>query len=338
MKTPNHWKNKNFISTILRPLGSVYATATALRLKMKKTQKVDVPVICVGNLTAGGTGKTPVAIALAQMLHDLGKNPFFVSRGYGGTLSGVIVDSRVHSAHEVGDEPLLLSREAPVSINADRFSAAGKAVENGAEVIIMDDGFQNPTLHKDVSFLVFDGGFGIGNGCPLPAGPLRESFKAGLQRADAAIIIGEDVTGLREKLGDMPVFEGTTVELPLPEISMPVIAFAGIGRPEKFYNSLRQAGVNVVKTFDFPDHHAYSEQELRDLIDMAWKEDCELFTTAKDFVKIPDELRHHFKVLEIAIEWKDKENLFRFLQDRIFPQSDENKTQITEDANEKPLD
>ena len=313
MKTPTYWKNKNFVSTMLCPLSGIYAAATAWRLKMTKAQKVDVPVICVGNLTAGGTGKTPVAVALAQIVREAGKKPFFVSRGYGGSLSGVIVDTAVHTAQQVGDEPLLLSREAPVSINADRYSAARKAVENGAEIIIMDDGFQNPTLHKDISFLVFDGGFGIGNGRVLPAGPLREKFAAGLQRADAAIIVGEDKTGLREKLGDMPVFEAHTVALPLPETSMPVIAFAGIGRPEKFYDSLRQAGLDVVRTFDFPDHHVYKESELRDLIDIAWKKDCELFTTAKDFVKIPHDLRHHFKVLEIAIKWQDKAGLRRFL-------------------------
>ncbi len=313
MKTPSHWKNKNLCALALLPLGCVYAGMTALRLKLKKPTKVNVPVICIGNLTAGGTGKTPTAVSIAKIIKSLGKKPFFVSRGYGGKLSGVVVDVQKHSPQQVGDEPLLLAREAGVSINADRAKAAQNAIANGAEVIVMDDGFQNPSLHKDLSFLVFDGAVGIGNGYPVPAGPLREFFDAGLKRADAAIIIGEDKCGLREKLGKIPVFEGQICSLPLPDLESKVIAFAGIGRPEKFYNSLRECGANVVQTFDFPDHHYYTPKELEDLMALAKKLDADLVTTAKDFVKIPDNLKPNFKVLEIEIRWKDEKALKEFL-------------------------
>ena len=316
MKTPSHWKNKNLLAMVLLPLGSIYAGITILRLKLKKPEKVGVPVICIGNLTAGGTGKTPTAVSVAKIVKSLSKKPFFVSRGYGGILSGVIVDVAKHSPQQVGDEPLLLAREADVSINADRAKAAKKAIDNGAEVIIMDDGFQNPTLHKDLSFLVFDGGVGIGNGYPVPAGPLREFFKSGLKRANAAIIIGEDKCGLRDLLGDMPIFEGRICPLPL-DVKGAVIAFAGIGRPEKFYNSLRECGANVVQTFDFPDHHYYTDKELEDLIDLAKKSNAELFTTAKDFVKIPNKLKPNFKVLEIEIKWKDEKALLEFVKKKI---------------------
>lgn len=317
MKTPAHWKHKNILAAALLPFGLLYAAATALRLKLKRPRAAARPIVCIGNLTAGGTGKTPTAVSVAKILKEQGLNPFFVSRGYGGSLSGVIVDRQLHSAAQTGDEPLLLAREAGVSVNADRFKAAQKATEAGADVLIMDDGFQNPGLKKDVSLLVFDGGFGVGNALPLPAGPLRENFKAGLKRADAAVIIGDDATGLRGRLGSLPIFNGKMRALPLDDTQTPAIAFAGIGRPEKFYNSLRELGVTIVKTFDFPDHHAYREKELHNLIDLAWKEDAQLITTAKDFVKIPRDLQHHFKVLEIEIEWQDKKALADFLKDKL---------------------
>ncbi len=317
MRTPAHWKHRNITALSLLPLGWLYAGITALRLKIKKPQQVSKPVICIGNLTAGGTGKTPTAVSVAKILKAQELTPFFVSRGYGGNLSGVIVDRQKHTPRQVGDEPLLLAREAEVSINSDRASAAQKAIENGAEVIVMDDGFQNPSLKKDLSFLVFDGGFGIGNALPLPAGPLRENFAAGLKRADAAIIIGDDQTGLKTKLGNLPIFSGKMRAIPLEDTQTPAIAFAGIGRPEKFYNSLRELGIILTQTFDFPDHHFYTEKELQELIDLAWQNDARLITTAKDFVKIPHELQHHFQVLEIEIEWQDKAALADFIRDKI---------------------
>lgn len=317
MKTPLFWKKKSLTAKALLPLGDVYAGLTALRLKLKKAKSISKPVICIGNLTAGGTGKTPTAISVAGIIRDLGKEPFFVSRGYGGKLSGIIVDKQTHTPRQVGDEPLLLARTAGVSINANRVAAAQKAIENGADVIVMDDGFQNPSLKRDLSFLVFDGGFGIGNGYPVPAGPLREKFACGLKRADAAMIIGEDKTGLRSQLGSLPVFEGKIKAMPLQKEVQKAIAFAGIGRPEKFYNSLREMGVNVAKTFDFPDHHFYTEKELLELIDIAWKEDAELITTAKDFVKIPADMQHHFQVLEIEIEWTNRFALTAFIKEKL---------------------
>ncbi len=317
MKTPSHWQNKNLLSYALLPLGFLYARATALRLKYKKSRAVNIPVICIGNLTAGGTGKTPTAIAIADIIQNLGKKPFFVSRGYGGNISGVIVDNRKHTPKQVGDEPLLLSQKAGVSINADRFAAAQKAIDNGAEVIIMDDGFQNPGLKKDLSFLVFDGGSGIGNAFPLPAGPLRENFAEGIKRADAAIIIGEDRNDLHSKLKNIPVFEANICAKSAENIDKPVIAFAGIGRPQKFYDSLYAENVNVIQTVDFPDHHFYSENELQNLLDMAQQKNADLITTSKDWVKIPPRLQPHFKVLEIYVAWKNPQALTDFIQKKL---------------------
>ena len=161
MKTPKYWQSNSFTSKILSPLGFLYGFMTQLRLKLKSPHKVSIPVVCIGNITAGGTGKTPVSISIAKLLATEMYHPFFVSRGYGGKLQDVIVNNKKHTAKDVGDEPLLLSKQAPVVVNANRYAAAQKAVEQGADIIIMDDGFQNPSLHKDLSFLVFDGNYGI---------------------------------------------------------------------------------------------------------------------------------------------------------------------------------
>ena len=315
MKTPNHWQDKNFLANLLYLPSCLYAFATWCRISFNKPQKVCAPVICVGNLTAGGSGKTPVAVSLAKLLKQKGKNPFFISRGYGGKLKDVIVDVKHHSSTEVGDEPLLLAREAPVVINPKRFEAAKKAVENGADIIIMDDGFQNPQLYKNKSLLVIDGAFGLGNTYPIPAGPMREFLSEGIKRADAIIMLGDDKTNILSKLKDLPVFYGTVTPVRPQTKRGKSVAFAGIGRPQKFYQSLEDCGVNVVKTFDFPDHHFYSEDELSNIINCAKSLDADIFTTSKDMVKIPVSLQSNFKVLEIEIKWQDEKAISKFISE-----------------------
>lgn len=313
MRTPSHWKDTNILSEFLRPLGWVYGSITALRLKLTKPKKANIPVICVGNLTAGGTGKTPVSIALAKLLKRHSAKPFFVTRGYGGTLNDIIVDKKIHSAVDVGDEPLLLNEAAPVVVNHNRYLGAIKAQQHGAQYIIMDDGFQNPTLHKDLSLLVIDGGYGFGNNFCIPAGPLRESKNSGLKRADAVIILGQDEHQIASEIKNIPVFHGKIVPLKPQNTSKSIIAFAGIGRPDKFYNSLKEAGFHLLKKIDFPDHHFYEEYELNSIITKAQTLNAEIYTTAKDYVKIPLALRSHFKVLEIEIQWEDEERLESFI-------------------------
>lgn len=316
MKTPSFWSEHNLTSALLTPLGSLYALATRINIALHKPRKVSVPVICIGNLTAGGTGKTPTAVSIASLLQANGKKPFFVSRGYGGKLHNIIVNPQRHSPQEVGDEPLILSRQAPTIVNSDRYEGAQTAIANGAGLVIMDDGFQNPRLYKDLSFLVFDGGFGYGNGKCIPAGPLRENLHAGLKRADAILIIGEDKHNLAAQF-DLPVFQGKIVPVP-PEFSeRRAIAFAGIGRPEKFYQSLRELGFDLLETTDFPDHHFYSRAELQELIKKARQKQAVLITTSKDYVKIPADLRPRFQVLEITIEWNQAEELTRFITGRL---------------------
>ena len=314
MKTPAHWQNKNVVSSLLTPLGVFYGALTALRLKLKKGFKASVPVICVGNITAGGVGKTPVSIALAQILQSQGKNPFFISRGYGGKLNGILVDPKKHSPQEVGDEPLMLSFVAPTVVAHDRGIAAQIAIKNGADILVMDDGFQNPSLKKDVSFLVFNGEIGIGNGKIIPAGPLRERLHAGLKRADAVIFIGNDKSSLLKQLHE-PIFKAEIVEEKPKHFDTKVIAFAGIGYPQKFYNSLLKCGLTIANAYSFPDHHFYTKHELKEIIKKAQKKNLPIYTTSKDFVKIPASLQQHFNVLKIKAEFDNLGGILNFLKE-----------------------
>lgn len=317
LKTPKYWNKKGLVSTILLPLGCLYALATSLRIRYIKSKKTSVPVICIGNLTAGGTGKTPVAISIASILQQHNYTPFFVSRGYGGRLKGLEVDNTKHSPEDVGDEPLLLSKQAKVVIDADRYNAASIAVNMGADIIVMDDGFQNPKLHKDLSFIVVDGGFGFGNERPIPSGPLRENLYKGLKRTDAVIIIGEDKFKIAEKFEKIPVFKALAKPVIDNLQNQKIVAFAGIGRPKKFYDSLRSLKADIVDTIDFPDHHKYQEDELKKIINKAKNLDAKIYTTSKDFVKIPANLRTNFNVLDIKIAWKNEKEFEEFLINHI---------------------
>lgn len=316
MRTPAFWQKNNWLSKLLTPLGELYALGTRLRLKSKQPQHVKIPVICIGNLTAGGTGKTPTAISLAMLLQSAGLYPNFLSRGYHGTLQNVHVDSTHHTPQQVGDEPLLLARIAPTFINADRYQGALMAEQNQAECILMDDGFQNPSLYKDLSFIVIDGAAGFGNQKCIPAGPLREHVAEGIKRAQAALIIGEDTYQLASTL-PIPCFKGKIIP-EYPDLqNNRVVAFAGIGRPQKFYTSLQELGIEIIKTFDFPDHHYYTEDELQELLNFAASQKADIITTTKDFVKIPTAMQDKFKVLEIKMQWENHEELQKFILSHI---------------------
>ena len=320
MKTPKYWQSNSLISKLLTPLGRLYGLATNLRLKLVKPQKAEIPVICIGNITAGGTGKTPVSISIAKMLATDMYHPIFVTRGYGGKLQNVLVNNKKHTAQDVGDEPLLLAEQAPVVVNADRYAGAKLALKEGADLVIMDDGFQNPGLYKNLSFLVFDGHFGIGNGKIIPAGPLRETFENGIKRADALIILGKDKHNLAERT-KLPIFYGHTETAQTALNQENVVAFAGIGHPQKFYHTLSQQGFNVVETFDFPDHHYYTKDEIEKILQKAKELQAEVYTTSKDFVKIPAIYHKSINVLEIAVVWNKPEELLQFIKNKISPNS-----------------
>ncbi|MHA1540725.1 MAG: tetraacyldisaccharide 4'-kinase [Alphaproteobacteria bacterium] len=276
-----------FLLKLLAPIGWLYFLGTKIRMKLVLSYRTAVPVICVGNIMVGGTGKTPLAVEIIRYFQTKGKNPHIISRGYGGRLKNIKIDKN-HTAKEVGDEPLMLSKYTTVWVGANRKNIAKMAIRAGADILVMDDGFQNKSIRKDFSILVFDGKVGIGNGMGLPIGRLRESLSSGLKRANAVVIVGKDKTKLAKKINKrVPVFFADVAPEKIPDMRKRYLAFAGIGRPEKFYESLTNLGTRVIETHSFPDHYNYKTSDLKRLKNRAEKENLTLITTEKDFVRIP---------------------------------------------------
>jgi len=297
------------------PLGALYALGGQLRTRFAKPRRASVPVLCVGNLVAGGVGKTPVAIALARWFSMRGKSPAFLTRGYGGQQKGPLwVDLDHHKMSDVGDEPLLLAQVAPTIVSADRAAGGTFSSTRPIDVLIMDDGFQNPGLHKDLSILVVDGATGFGNGRLIPAGPLREPIASGARRAAAVVIIGDDRAGVRTALASHisgPVLRADIV----PSDDQPnlagrrVLAFAGIGRPQKFFDTLRRLGAELVDAKTYPDHHPYTDNDLGWLRAFARENDASLITTEKDLVRIAPAVRTGIETVKITAKFVDDDKL-----------------------------
>jgi tetraacyldisaccharide 4'-kinase len=313
MRAPGFWQTGGLLAALLAPASLCYAAGGWLRRRMASPRAVAAPVICVGNLVAGGAGKTPVALAFGERLRAHGCAVHFLSRGYGGRERGPLrVDPERHSAADVGDEPLLLARTAPTWIARDRAAGATAAVQAGAGVIVMDDGFQNHTLKKDLSLLVVDGGYGFGNGRVMPAGPLREPLAAGLGRADAVVLIGPDQCGVEAML-TLPLLRAVLAPIAAALAGRQVLAFAGIARPEKFFATLQGMGCRIVGVRAFPDHHPYSEGEVAALIEAARQADAVPVTTEKDAVRLPAAFRSEIQTLPVALRWRDEAAVDRLL-------------------------
>lgn len=300
MRAPGFWRRDGLLPRLLSPFGALYAAATACRVA-RRGWRAPIPVLCIGNPGAGGTGKTTVALDLAARLRERGHRPAFLTRGYGAGLPGPLqVDPARHSAAEVGDEPLLLAAEAPTFLGADRAATARLAIAQGATVLLMDDGLQNPTLEKTLSLMLIDGAAGFGNGRVIPAGPLREPVAAAAGRCAAAVLIGPDATGALAQLPPaLPVLRARLVSAPPPP--GPLLAFAGIGRPEKFRETLEAAGAEVIHLVPFPDHHPYTEADLQPLLATG----ATLVTTPKDMVRIPPALRPRITPVGVRLAWLD---------------------------------
>jgi tetraacyldisaccharide 4'-kinase len=312
-QAPEFWTRSGLLSDLLLPLAWSHAALGAARRRRRPSWRASVPVLCVGNLVAGGAGKTPVALSLAPILHAAGKAPHILSRGYGGSLEGPVqVDPVRHSASETGDEPLLLAQAAPVWIGRDRVASARAAIAAGAQILLLDDGFQNPTLHQDLALVVIDGAYGLGNGRVIPAGPLREPATDGLARAQAIVLIGDDRTGIA-RCGK-PLLTARLEPRGAADLKgQRVVAFAGIGRPEKFFATLRALGAELVAAHPFPDHHTYREVELARLSAEASAQRAQLITTEKDRVRLTPPWRERIRALKVEIVWDDMAALMRVL-------------------------
>lgn len=304
MNPPTFWDRDGVLPALLSPAAWLVARRTARRVAQPGWQ-APVPVICCGNATVGGAGKTTVALAVVRRLATRGVRAHFISRGYGGR---VVAATRVRldaPAAEVGDEPLLLAEVAPTWIGRDRAASARAAVAAGAQALVMDDGLQNPGLAAGCGLLVIDGGYGFGNGRVMPAGPLREPPAAAAARCRAAVLVGPDRTGaLRALPPGLPVLRARLAASERLD-GQRVFAFAGIARPAKFYRSLEDAGAEVVGTQGFPDHHVFRPPELMRVLARAAALGAEPITTAKDMVRLPPSVGARVRVLGVRVEWED---------------------------------
>ena len=268
---PFWWEKPDWRAYALYPASVLFGAVTRRRMHAAKREKIEVPVLCIGNLTVGGAGKTPVAIAVARTAARLGLKPGFLSRGHGGSLAGPhLVDPRQDSARHVGDEPLLLAEHAPVAVTANRALGAKMLIGRGCDFLIMDDGFQSARIHIDFALLVVDARRGIGNGHVIPGGPMRAPLLDQLRLADAVLKMGEgnaaDFVIRRAARAGKPVFEAAARPRHTDEVAgKRFLAFAGIGNPEKFFDTVKEAGGTVVLTRSFGDHHFYSDDDLNDL-------------------------------------------------------------------------
>ncbi|MEM6306668.1 MAG: tetraacyldisaccharide 4'-kinase [Pseudomonadota bacterium] len=315
MRTPLFWYQRpGLLARALTPVGWLYAAATARRVRRgAQGYRAPCPVICIGNINAGGTGKTPTAMALAGILTGKGHKVMILTRGYGGALTGpVVVNPTTHCAANVGDEPLLLAGFAPTVVAKDRAAGARMIGDMGADVILMDDGFQSPAVIKDLSIVVVDAARGFGNGLCIPAGPLREPVVAGLARADMLLTIGDQaaqnrVTRNMPPSADLPRLQAALQPLPtgMPWQGMRAYAFAGIGHPEKFFQTLRTAGVNLCGAVGLGDHDPISRTLFERLAKQARDANAQLVTTEKDAVRLPPDLRGQVLPFPVRLTWQD---------------------------------
>lgn len=321
-RSPEFWRagSGSLLPALLAPAASLYGWAQRVNRQRITAEAAGIPVISIGNVVAGGAGKTPTAIALARLLIEQGIKAGFVTRGYGGDLPGPLkVDPARHSSDQVGDEPLLLARAAPTWMGRDRVAAARLAASAGAALLIADDALQTHALKRDMNILVINPAFGFGNGRLLPAGPLREPVGDALARTDAIIATGGGILP-PDLENTAPVFRAAIVADASDSAALRgrrVFAFAGIARPEKFYASLRDIGAEIAGTRDFPDHARYRPEMIMDLVEQAHRLNATPVTTEKDHVRFPMEARPMVKVLRISYSFADPEGLLRLVHERV---------------------
>jgi tetraacyldisaccharide 4'-kinase len=333
MREPSFWWTApGTASRLLQPLAAVYGAIAAARLR-RPGRIFSIPVVCVGNWTLGGTGKTPAAIAIARLLREMGEQPFFLSRGYGGALAGPLrVEPGQHRAHEVGDEPLLLARHAPTIVARDRVAGAAMAIVHGASVIVMDDGLQNPSVAKNLAIAVLDGRRGIGNGGVFPAGPLRAPLAAQMEKSDALLVVGAPRPEIAPLIESMRTRKRAVLQAtlaPSPDAlqalaGQDVLAFAGIGDPDKFFTTLKAAGIAVRATQRFPDHHRYTVRDAVRILTRCDHDGLVPVTTEKDLVRLAGEegqslaaLRRRASALPVTLVFDQPDDIATLLRDML---------------------
>jgi tetraacyldisaccharide 4'-kinase len=330
MREPAFWyRPPSFMSRLLTPLGAIYGAVSARRMA-RAGAAAGLPVICIGNYHVGGAGKTPTTLTLVRILRGMGEQPFVVSRGYGGTIQGPVrADRSLHTAVDVGDEPLMMAAFVPVIVSRDRVAGAALARGQGASVVVLDDGFQNPALAKDVSLIVIDATRGVGNGCVFPAGPLRAPLPPQIARTDALVVIGEGTAA--KNIADAVTARGAPVlraRLTPDEASVSllrnqrVLAFAGIGDPARFFATLRASGVNVIGERAFADHHSFAPGEIERLVSEASEKSLTLVTTEKDMTRIRSDARFaryadSISAFAVTLEFGDEAGLRKFVAERL---------------------
>lgn len=330
MRAPGFWWRSppSALARLLQPLGALYGAVTLKRMR-RPGARAGIPVICVGNFVAGGAGKTPTTLALANRLAALGEAPFALTRGYGGRLSGPLrVETGRHAPVDVGDEPLLLAARLPTIVARERPAGAALARDAGASLVLMDDGLQNPSLHKDLRLAVVDGAVGVGNGLCLPAGPLRAPLAGQFGQVDALVVIGEGAAG--DQVAAQALVVGKRVlrarlvppvEIQAELAGLPVLAVSGIGRPEKFAATLRAAGAHLAGERAYGDHHAYSDADVTALIAEAKAKACRIAVTEKDMVKLtplwPEAERSLLLCVPVTLVFEDEAALDALLRDAL---------------------
>ena len=309
IKTPHFWTELSWQSVILFPVSYIWRFGHYAQQKILNTKETEIPVICVGNLTVGGSGKTPVVITLCRFLSGIGKSTSILTRGFGGKEKGpIFVSTNLHQSLDVGDEPLMMAHSLDVCVSRNRPLGANHILDKKKyDCIVMDDGLQNPTLKKDLNIAVFDGKFGIGNGFLLPAGPMRQKLEVGIQNIDLVIFNGKDETGLGQKIPPhIPIFTGELQ--PDEEIvekmkNRRVYGFAGIGNPSRFFKTLNNIGADLVGEAHFADHHPYTDADLTQLYEEAMQSGAELVTAQKDWMRLPSDWRDRVLTVPVRIHF-----------------------------------
>ena len=321
---PGFWQKKNnliekIIILLLLPFTFIYYLASKFDKKLTKKNKVGIPVISVGNINTGGSGKTPFVIYLVNLLKKEKINSHVVSRGYLGNLHGPVkVDLKKHSYKDVGDEALLLAKETTTWVSKNKFEGTLMATLNGADVVILDDGLQNYSIHQDLKIMIVDGGFGFGNQFLLPSGPLRETISFGIKKSDMLIIFNKDENDIEKKIKNkITIIHANSKIKNFSQLkNKKIVGFSGIGRSEKFHSSLKDQKLNIINFFSYPDHYSYNKKEINNLINYAKKNNAVLVSTLKDKQRINIDQRKKISFLDLKIEVKEEKNLINFLKKR----------------------